>query len=143
MRLSKHRLREICGRARRTSKQPLSPAIQAYLDGKPRRVVETAVAPSAEDRRHSGRLPVSSQVTVRRIGGFNFEVALSNISSGGCRVEMLEESEVGDTIIARFAKLEPLGSRICWSEGREIGVEFFNPIHPAVLDLLVERLPHA
>lgn len=118
-------------------------AVQAYLDGKPRRVMETAVAPASDERRHSDRVTVSSQVTVRRIGGFNFEVGLSNISRGGCRVEMLEESAVGDTVIARFAKLEPLASRICWSAGREVGVEFFNPIHPAVLDLLVERLPRA
>ena len=77
---------------------------------------------------------------MRRIGGFNFEVPLGNISSGGCRVEMLEESEVGDTVIARFPQLEPLGSRICWTDGRKIGVEFFNRIHPAVLDLVVTRL---
>ena len=143
MRLSRHRLKEICGRARKASEQPLPLAVQAYLDGKPRRVMESAVSPAADDRRHSERLSISSHVTVRRIGGFNFDVALSDISSGGCRVEMLEESEVGDTVIARFAQLEPLGSRICWSKGRDIGVEFFNPIHPAVLDLLVERLPQA
>ena len=140
MPVSKYRLARISVRARETSAQPLPATVQAYLDGAPRRVTEADAAPSEGDRRHCERHELRSEVTVRRIGGFNFEVPLSDISVGGCKVEMLEESEVGDTVIARFPQLEPLGSRICWTDGRKIGVEFFNRIHPAVLDLVVSRI---
>ena len=140
MPVSKYRLARIKGRARETSEQPLPPTVQAYLDGTRRRAIESEAAPSDGDRRHCERHELLSEVTVRRIGGFNFDVEVSNISTGGCQVEMLEESEVGDTVIARFPQLEPLGSRICWTDGRKVGIEFFNRIHPAVLDLVVSRL---
>jgi len=143
MHLSKYRLNRIRSRARETSAQPLPTAVQAYLDGKPRRPSTEETVPPGDERRSCERIALQSEVTVRRIGGFNFEVAIDSISSSGCRVEMLEASEVGDTVIARFPELEPLGSRICWTRGRTTGVEFFNRIHPAVLDLLVSRLPSA
>jgi hypothetical protein len=143
MHLSKYRLNRIRSRARETSEQPLPTTVQAYLDGKPSRPAVTEHVPSGDERRSAERIAVQSAVTVRRIGGFNFEVSLNDISSSGCSVEMLEASEVGDTVIARFPELEPLGSRICWTRGRTTGVEFFNRIHPAVLDLLVSRLPAA
>ena len=143
MHLSKHRLSRIRRRAQETSEQPLPAVVQAYLDGTPNRGPAAEAAPSGDERRSCERIALQSEVTVRRIGGFNFEVALGSISSSGCRVEMLEASEVGDTVIARFPDLEPLGSRICWTSGRTTGVEFFNRIHPAVLDLLVSRLPSA
>jgi hypothetical protein len=139
----KYRLGSIRQRAIESSKQPLNERVRAYLDG---RALDSA-APMAgatdqsEERRRAARVPLNSEVTVRRIGGFNFQVALSNVSAGGCNVEMLEAAEVGDGVITRFPQLEPLGSRICWNDGRTTGVEFLTRLHPAVLDLLVSRLP--
>ena len=116
--------------------------MRAYLNG------TTTPAPIPEetrddtrDRRRFSRVKLKSEVSMRRIGGFNFHVALSNVSSGGCNVEMLEEAETGDSAIARFPQLEPLGSRICWTNGRVTGVEFLTTIHPAVFELLLSRLP--
>lgn len=96
---------------------------------------------AAIERRNSPRIATDSEVLVRRIGGFNFSVALKDISIQGCRVEMLEPSEVGDRVIARLPQLEPLGSRVRWAEGATTGVEFLTKIHPAVFELLLERLP--
>ena len=93
------------------------------------------------ERRQSQRIATCSEVLVRRIGGFNFNVAMKDISTGGCRVEMLEPSEVGDRVIARLPKLEPLGSSVKWAQGTITGVEFLSKIHPAVFDLLLKRLP--
>ena len=139
-RTSERRLLRVRGRARAGSEKPVPAKVQAYLKGEP--IAQTATVPPSgtEERRRCSRMPVSSEALVRRVGGFNFQVALNNISPGGCRVEMLEPSEVGDALIARFPQLEPLGSRVCWADGTITGMQFLNPIHPAVFDMLLTRL---
>ena len=94
-------------------------------------------------RRRAPRCAVDSEVSVRRIGGFNFQAGLHDVSIGGCRVEMLEPCEVGDRVVARFPALEPLGARVCWSAGTTAGVEFHASVHPAVFDALLVRLQAA
>lgn len=143
MHLSDERLNRIRGRAREISEQPLPATVQAYLDGVPNHTREERAPPEADERRCCERHALESEVSLRKIGGFNFEVALSDVSASGCRVELLESGEVGEAVIARFPKLEPLGSRICWTEGRVTGVEFNNRLHPAVFGLLVSRLSDA
>ena len=91
-------------------------------------------------RRRAPRSVVESELSVRRTGGFNFQARLSDVSIGGCRVEMLEPCEVGDRVIARFPALEPLGARVCWAAGVTAGVEFQASVHPAVFDALLVRL---
>jgi len=138
----KYRLQSIRKRAIATSERPVPAAVQTYLAGMPTvpHLVSTDEA-STDERRRFTRMDSKSEVTMRRIGGFNFQVALSNLSPGGCNVELIEEAEAGESAIARFPQLEPLGSRICWTKGRSTGVEFLTPIHPAVFDMLVSRLP--
>ena len=102
---------------------------------------EQAPEPPREgERRQCGRFATGSQVHVRRIPGVNFEVALDNVSSGGCRIEMIEECQVGEDVIARLPDLEPLGARVRWTMGPTAGVQFARPIHPAVFGSLLERL---
>jgi hypothetical protein len=91
-------------------------------------------------RRRQPRSPIGGEVSVRRIGSFNFQAALRDVSIGGCRVEMLEPCEIGDRVVTRFPELEPLGARVCWSAGATAGVEFHNSVHPAVFDALLIRL---
>jgi hypothetical protein len=139
----KYRLGSIRQRAIESTRQPLPERVRAYLNGTsldstPLLAAETN--DQREDRRRVARVALKSEVTVRRIGGFNFQVTLSNISAGGCNVELLEAAEVGDSVITRFPQLEPLSSRVCWIDGRSTGVEFMSHIHPAVLDLLVRKL---
>lgn len=140
MHLTESRLDRIRGRARALSVQPLPPTVRAYLDRAPTWRQEPPASITGNERRCSRRLKLKSGVIVRGIGGANVEVALNNMSTGGCRVELLESGAVGETVIARFTELEPLGARICWTSGRATGLEFFNRIHPAVLDRLVSRL---
>lgn len=92
------------------------------------------------ERRSLNRVPTDGEIIIRRIGGFNFEVALRDVSAHGCQVELIEACDVGDAIIARFPQLEPLGSRVCWTRGTTTGIEFQTKIHPAVFDHLLGRL---
>lgn len=143
---TQRRLLRVRGRARAASEKPLSPKVQAYLSGELAAIPAAEVssdAPDGTERRRSGRVALDSNILVRRLGSFNFEVALHDVSTGGCRVQLLEPSEVGDPVIARFPQLEPLGSRVCWAEGTITGVQFLTGIHPAVFDSLLTRLPAA
>lgn len=92
------------------------------------------------DRRCVDRVPVASNITLRPIGGFNHQVRIDDVSTAGCRVEMVEEAEIGEPLIARFPQLEPLVGAVRWKCGATAGLEFSRAVHPAVLDALVGRL---
>jgi len=92
------------------------------------------------DRRCFARVAVESKLTVRPIGGFNYQARLDEVSAAGCRVELVEEAALGEPLIARFPQLEPLVGEVRWKEGATAGLEFTRAMHPAVLDALVTRL---
>lgn len=137
-RLLQIRRRAVFGRAVRPSPEPLKATIA------PRGPVVASSEPAGDgiqgSRRRSRRVAVSNEVGVRRIGSFNFQAQMHDVSVGGCRVELIESYEVGDHVVARLPKLEPLGARICWSMGTTAGIEFLNGMHPAVFDSLLLRL---
>lgn len=135
----KRRLARINGRARATSERPVVAKPGRYACKVPTADKATAPGGTAERRRYV-RVSVNSEILVRRLGAFNFNLALKDISAGGCRVEMLEPTVVGDPVIARLPQLEPLGSRVCWTEGTTTGLQFLTTIHPAVFDMLLGRL---
>ena len=140
--LSEHRrLQRINDRAREGNQALLSESVQAYLAGEPREATQdTPETIDGDERRRWGRVASGGDVIIRRLGGFNFQVALEDLSAGGCRVEMIEASEPGDPVIARLPQLEPLGAEVCWAEGTKVGIRFANAIHPAVFDMVVSRL---
>lgn len=138
---AERRLLRVTDRARESSDKRLSRKVEAYLKGEPMNSSSAASRPcDGEERRQFNRLAITSEVLVRRIGGFNFQVPLKDVSTAGCRVEMLEPCELEDSVIARFPQLEPLGSRVCWTQGTTTGLQFQTSIHPAVLDMLLTRL---
>ena len=92
------------------------------------------------DRRGVERVAVASNITVRPIGGFNHQVRIDDVSIAGCRVELVEETQLGEPLITRFPQLEPLVGEVRWKAGATAGLEFSRHVHPAVLDALVSRL---
>ncbi|HKP33776.1 MAG TPA: PilZ domain-containing protein [Sphingomicrobium sp.] len=137
--LARRRRMRIAGRARAANAARTARATQAPVV-RPAAVTQATTLPIDEERRCCSRVALNGEVVVRRIGGFNFQVALREVSRRGCRVELVEPCEVGDPMITRFAQLEPLGSRVCWTQGTTTGVEFTTNIHPAVFDHLLARL---
>ena len=140
--LKEHRrLQRISDRAREGNQALLSESVQAYLAVA---ASEAASAPTTcedgDERRRWNRVAPRGEVVVRRLGGFNFQVALHDLSAGGCRVELIEASEPGDSVITRLPQLEPLGATVCWAEGTTAGIRFSNAIHPAVFDMVVDRM---
>jgi len=113
-------------------------------------LVEPVEPPQAEgetdeamalDRRRSKRRDLDvAELIMRRIGGFNFQVPLTNVSASGCCIVLIEECEKGEDVIARFPRLEPIAGVVRWTEGTTAGVEFARPIHPAVFEMLLRRM---
>ncbi len=90
------------------------------------------------DRRESARAVISSSITLRPIGGVNHEVALHDLSTAGCCIEVVESAGLGEPLIARFPQLEPLVGSLKWIDGPTAGMQFERRIHPAVFyDLLI------
>src|SRR5437588_9140743 len=104
------RLARIRGRAHASAQKMVPANVRAYLNREPIAVAAADMPPRTDgevERRRSGRVAMASEVLVRRLGGFNFNVALKDISSGGCRVERIDPWEDGDPVVARSTQLAP------------------------------------
>lgn len=86
------------------------------------------------------RIPVSAEVTLRRLGRRNYRVRVYDASAHGCKVEFVERPEPQESLWVRFEGLEPIEARVCWLDEGCAGLSFSMPIHPAVFELVAERL---
>jgi PilZ domain len=92
-------------------------------------------------RRGSQRVRVlNAEIGMRRMGSFSFQVVLEDISTGGCKVELVDFVEVNDHVIARFPGIEPFSAKVSWADSRSAGIDFDRPLHPAVFEQLLSRL---
>lgn len=94
----------------------------------------------ARVERSSIRVKTTCEVTLRRIGHVSFRVDVRDMPPDGCRIDLVERPAIGETLHIKFDGLEVLQCKLRWIEGYVAGVEFVNPIHPAVFRLLVHRL---
>jgi hypothetical protein len=115
-------------------------AVERPSRGVPRYRSYDIAADPEDPQRRSRRITATGEVLVRRLGSFNFQAELKDLSTGGCRVRMIEECETDESLVTRFPQLEPLGARVCWSQGMTAGLEFSSGLHPAVLDSLLMRI---
>lgn len=90
--------------------------------------------------RNSERIALSAEVSMRRLGHANFRVSVFDASPEGCKLDLVERPSDGERVLVKFDGLESLEAEICWVDGFTAGLKFIKPMHPAVFDLLVERL---
>ena len=90
-------------------------------------------------RRHE-RVTLGAEVTMRRHGGPAFRVNVFDASPDGCRIDFVDRPLLDERLSIRFEGLESLEAEVCWVEQHCAGLKFARAIHPAVFDLLVERL---
>ena len=66
-------------------------------------------------------------------------VSVFDLAVHGCRLDEVPSSAVvGTRVLLTLGSVGPVESRITWSErGRGAGLEFAQPLHPAVIDHLV------
>lgn len=93
-----------------------------------------------QDPRRSARVGLSAEITLRRSGHGGYRVKIVDVSPHGCKAEFVERPELDEHVWVRFEGLKALEAIVCWVRGFEVGLEFENPIHPAVFEGLVSRL---
>jgi hypothetical protein len=96
--------------------------------------------PSTYRERIAERLPVAAQVSLRRTGRLAYPVHTSDVSLMGCKCEFVERPGIGERVWVRFAGLQAIEAEVCWLADSNVGLKFRTPIHPAVFQLLLDRL---
>jgi hypothetical protein len=90
--------------------------------------------------RKSQRVHLSAEIMSRRTGQHSYRVKVFDVSPQGCKAEFVDRPKLDEHVWVKFEGLEGLGAMVCWVRGFEVGLEFENPIHSAVFDLLVAKL---
>lgn len=89
--------------------------------------------------RKSARMLVNAEVTLRQTGNPRYCVSVHDISRHGCRIEFVDQPNLGDQVRVRFEGLETLAATVCWVEGFVGGLKFEKPLHPAVFTALARQ----
>jgi len=84
--------------------------------------------------RRSERVPLDASVFIRRSGQRGYCVKVFDASLHGCRVEFVERPRLDEQLWIKFDGLQPIEAEVCWIDGFTVGVNFIQPIHPAVFD---------
>jgi len=90
--------------------------------------------------RRAERRNIAAQVRLRRSGSLNYVVHAYDLSQTGCRLEFVQRPRISEWVWVKFEGLAAIDSRVRWTDGNMLGIEFTNPIDPRVLDVLVARL---
>jgi hypothetical protein len=93
--------------------------------------------------RKSARVGLEAEVSLRRSGQNNYRANVHDVSQEGCKVEFVERPSLDETVWVKFEGLEALEAMVCWVEGFAAGLEFQKPVHPAVFNVLLQRLAAA
>jgi hypothetical protein len=134
--IAEHRVRRMKLRAKAQTPAPVIPQPRVLTTN----TQLTAPTMLPEDpRRQSRRVPVAAEFTVKKLGGFGFQLRAFDLSIGGCRIELIEMVDSGERVIVRLPALEPLGAEVTWVDGANAGLHFQRPLHPAVFDQLMRR----
>ena len=80
------------------------------------------------------------EVILRRAGQGSYRVKIFDVSPHGCKAEFVERPKLDELVWIKFDNLQSLEAMVCWVRGFEVGLEFEAPIHPAVFEMLVQRL---
>lgn len=90
--------------------------------------------------RRSERVVLDADVFVRRSGQRNYRVRVFNASRHGCLLEFIEHPRLEEQLWVKFDGLQPLEAEVCWIGGFTAGVNFAQPIHPAVFSRLTTTM---
>ena len=101
---------------------------------------ELSVLPD-QDARKAPRRIVNLAAALREEGAVTSMARISDISTGGCRIESDTPLEVGAQVWLKLPGLETKRSRIVWANGRIGGCEFEIPLHAAEIETLIPRRP--
>lgn len=106
--------------------------------------LSTRFEPSANTRmpRQSERTPIELGAGLRQRGASGVSVQIMDLSTHGFRVATHLELQKGTDVWLRLPKLEPCHAKVMWSEGHYVGCAFERPLHPAVVQMIVNAARH-
>jgi hypothetical protein len=90
--------------------------------------------------RKAERIQLHADIDFRRTGEHRWRVNILDVSPEGCRVELPVHVNAEDMIWITFPGLEAMRGKICWVDDWVAGVEFDRPLHPAVFDMIEQRM---
>lgn len=115
--------------------------VRWYKDGRAGLIFEPQKQSQRQQQpRRSVRVGLSADVSLRRLGQNSYRVKVTDLSPEGCKVDLVERPRIGEHMLLKLEGLEVLDAETCWVEGYVAGLRFEKPIHPAVFDLLLQRL---
>ena len=91
------------------------------------------------DRKGSRRTS-GMEAQLRRIGNLSYRVAIRDISPEGCQIDLVERPAIGEVMQLKLPGLETIAARVRWVDNYVAGLHFERPMHPAVFDLMMQRM---
>ena len=98
-----------------------------------------AGAQSQGERRWEKRRPTVTGAVFRERGRTRTEVEVLDLSRLGCRVRLSDPLVLGKDAWITLPSLQSWYCSLAWIDGSEAGLEFAEPLHPAVADTVVQR----
>ena len=90
-------------------------------------------------RRWRGRTKVQLTTEFRPRGRKGSEAQVTDLSAYGCRIEQAGTLPVGSYSWVKFPTLESWYARVAWCDGTTAGLDFAEPLHLAVTNMLIAR----
>ena len=91
------------------------------------------------ERRWTPRAAVSIPAALRERGRVRCDVEVLNLSTAGCAIHSSRPVRVGDHSWIMLPTLESWDARIAWSKSGLCGLDFTEPLHPAVAEMIIRR----
>lgn len=93
----------------------------------------------AGDRRRIRRVSCRTPAAFRESQRKPIGVKVVNLSTHGCAVKSSESQEIGRRCWIILPTLESWSARVAWSNGSLFGLDFSQPLHRAVAEMIVQR----
>lgn len=90
--------------------------------------------------RRAERVEVHAEVSLRRSARLSYRVKILDFTRFGCKCEFVERPTVYEHLWVKIDGLETIGAIVCWIEESSLGLMFKKPLHPAVFDMVLDRL---
>ena len=94
---------------------------------------------ASHDRRWFQRSSAEVAAAFRERGRTRLPVQLVDLSAKGCKVKLNGSVVVGSHAWVMLPTLESWYARVAWTEGGEAGLDFVQPLHRAVAEMIVAR----
>ena len=86
------------------------------------------------------RVTIDAELPVRRSFAPRWMARVSDVSTHGCRIDLVEQLRADERLFVYFPGIETVESTARWTDGYTAGVQFAQPLHPAVFAMVGDRL---